>query len=175
MLRNKLMVFSIISLFSIFSLACENNDPPPTTTNSPSPAAAPINSTNFVDIPAVLPGEQAKAGQQTVTTASGLKYIDIIEGVGTGAKAGQTVTVHYSGWLTNGVLFDSSLGKKPYTFVLGSATVIAGWDEGLVNMKPKGKRKLLVPGNLAYGPNGFPPSIPPNALLTFDVELLEVK
>lgn len=167
----------LLAIF-LFSFACENNENPPSTTNnSPSPVASPINSTNFSEIPANLPGEQAKAGQQTITTASGLKYIDIVEGAGAEAKTDKLIRVNYSGWLNNGVLFDSSIGpgREPFTFGLGSGQVIAGWDEGIVGMKVKGKRKLIIPSSQGYGPQGSLPAIPPNAILIFDVELLDVK
>jgi FKBP-type peptidyl-prolyl cis-trans isomerase len=109
-----------------------------------------------------------------VTTASGLKYQDLRVGDGASPKLGQTVTVHYIGRFENGTEFNNShtLGK-PIDFKLGK--VIEGWNEGLQTMKVGGKRKLWIPSNLAYGPAGKPPSIPPNSNLEFEIELLGVK
>jgi FKBP-type peptidyl-prolyl cis-trans isomerase len=109
------------------------------------------------------------------TTSSGLQYEDLAGGQGNAAKAGDTVKVHYTGWLADGKKFDSSLDRKsPFQFTLGQGMVIKGWDEGVVGMKPGGKRKLVIPGNLAYGSRGYSSLIPPNAELTFDVELLSI-
>jgi FKBP-type peptidyl-prolyl cis-trans isomerase FkpA len=107
----------------------------------------------------------------------GLEYWDITEGTGAVAKNGQSVTVHYTGWLTNGKKFDSSLDRgEPFTVTpLGSAPVIKGWNEGLVGMKVGGKRQLRIPPELAYGDHGAGNVIPPNATLIFDIELLSVK
>ena len=111
-----------------------------------------------------------------VTTPSGLKYIDEVVGTGVSPSPGKQVTVHYTGTLENGTKFDSSRDRgQPYTFPIGAGEVIKGWDEGVMSMKVGGKRKLIIPGNLGYGPMGSPPKIPPNATLLFDVELLEVK
>jgi peptidylprolyl isomerase len=111
-----------------------------------------------------------------VTTASGLKYIDEKVGAGAVAKTGDTVTVHYTGRLKDGKKFDSSRDRnEPFSFKLGARKVIQGWDEGVAGMKEGGKRKLIIPHELAYGPGGKSPSIPPAAELTFDVELLKVK
>jgi len=111
-----------------------------------------------------------------ITTASGLKYEDETLGSGTEAKAGNTVDVHYTGWLTDGTKFDSSRDRgKPFSFKLGAGQVIKGWDEGVAGMKIGGKRKLVIPAALGYGKRGSPGAIPPDAELTFDVELLKVK
>ena len=110
-----------------------------------------------------------------VTTDSGLQYVDIVEGDGATPEAGQTVVVHYSGWLEDGTLFDSSVQRgTPFEFVLGQGGVIAGWDEGVATMQVGGKRQLIIPSDLGYGDSGSGP-IPPGATLIFDVELLEVR
>ena len=120
---------------------------------------------------------KVKKETKTVTTASGLQYEDLVEGKGPQPKTGDTVRVHYTGWLTNGKKFDSSVDAgKPFEFPLGQGRVIKGWDEGVGTMKVGGKRKLTIPPDLAYGSqnvgNGL---IPPNSTLIFEVELLGIK
>ena len=115
-------------------------------------------------------------GGAEVTTASGLKYSDLVVGTGVTPQKGQTVTVHYTGTLANGKKFDSSLDRgTPADFRIGVGSVIKGWDEGLMSMKVGGKRRLVIPSALGYGPQGRPPDIPGNSTLNFDVELLSVK
>jgi FKBP-type peptidyl-prolyl cis-trans isomerase len=106
-------------------------------------------------------------------TSSGVSYWDIKVGTGPAAMHGQTVTVHYTGWLTNGKQFDSSIGGQPFQFTLKSG-VIQGWIDGVQGMKVGGKRQLKIPPELGYGAKGAPGAIPPNATLIFDVELLSI-
>lgn len=111
-----------------------------------------------------------------VTTSSGLVIEDITVGDGAAAAAGQTVSVHYTGWLTNGTKFDSSKDRnEPFEFALGRGWVIRGWDEGVQGMQIGGVRKLTIPSELGYGARGAGGVIPPNATLVFEVELLGVK
>jgi FKBP-type peptidyl-prolyl cis-trans isomerase len=123
----------------------------------------------------------AAAGPTKVTgeptkTASGLEYWDIKVGTGAVAQSGHQVKVDYTGWLTNGKKFDSSVGTgKPFDFMLGASQVIKGWDEGVVGMKVGGKRQLRIPPDLAYGAKGYPGAIPPDATLIFDVQLVDAK
>lgn len=111
-----------------------------------------------------------------ITTASGLVYEDTVVGEGAEAKAGHQVSVHYTGWLTNGSKFDSSKDRNdPFEFSLGMRQVIGGWDEGVQGMKIGGTRKLTIPPELGYGARGAGGVIPPNATLVFEVELLGLR
>lgn len=122
------------------------------------------------------PSVPTKVTGKPQTTASGVEYWDIKAGTGAVATAGKTVTVHYTGWLTDGKKFDSSLDRnEPFEFPLGAGRVIKGWDEGVAGMKVGGKRQLKIPASAGYGAQGAGNVIPPNATLIFDVELLGVK
>jgi FKBP-type peptidyl-prolyl cis-trans isomerase FkpA len=113
---------------------------------------------------------------ETITTASGLQYQDLVIGTGAEAKTGDRVSVHYTGTLADGTKFDSSLDRnQPFELVLGAGGVIKGWEEGIPGMKVGGKRKLIIPPELGYGASGAGSAIPPNATLIFEIELLEIK
>ncbi|MGB0115470.1 MAG: FKBP-type peptidyl-prolyl cis-trans isomerase [Terriglobales bacterium] len=127
------------------------------------------------------PAQKGDSGPTKVTgdpikTASGLQYWDIKVGTGTVAEAGHKVRVDYTGWLTDGKKFDSSVGTgRPFEFMLGAGQVIKGWDQGVAGMKVGGKRQLRIPPDLAYGAKGYPGAIPPNATLSYDVQLVDVR
>ena len=132
-------------------------------------------------VAAVTPLRRSDAAtNQVIEMPSGLKYTDTKTGDGAAAAAGNKVSVHYTGWLYNngakGTKFDSSVDRgQPFQFTLGAHQVIAGWDEGVAGMKVGGKRTLIIPPDLGYGARGAGGAIPPNATLTFDVELLKVE
>ena len=141
---------------------------------APTPTVGPTATTD----PNITPGPETPpaVGGVFVTTETGLQVADIEVGTGADVTEGSTVTVHYTGWLEDGTKFDSSLDRaQPFSVVLGQtpAQVIPGWEEGLLGMKVGGKRRLIIPPELAYGDEGQG-SIPPGATLTFDVEVLEV-
>src|SRR6202048_3001942 len=131
-------------------------------------------------IAAATPAGRSDAANQVIEMPDGLKYTDTKTGDGTTAKAGNKVSVHYTGWLSDngakGKKFDSSVDRgQPFQFTLGAKQVIAGWDEGVAGMKVGGTRTLTIPPELGYGARGAPGAIPPNATLIFDVELLQVQ
>jgi peptidylprolyl isomerase len=112
---------------------------------------------------------------EIIRTASGLGYADIVEGAGPRPKTGESVSVHYTGWLLSGEKFDSSHDRgQPLVFPLGRGRVIKGWDEGVGSMRVGGKRKLVIPAHLAYGDRGAGGAIPPGATLVFEVELVGI-
>ncbi|MEB3306207.1 MAG: FKBP-type peptidyl-prolyl cis-trans isomerase [Cyanobacteriota bacterium] len=134
-------------------------------------AMAPMDDTTLSQANAL--GGEMSAPKPRIT-ASGLEITDLVVGEGAEAKAGQTVSVNYRGTLTNGKEFDSSYGRSPFSFPLGAGRVIKGWDEGVAGMRVGGKRKLVIPSDLAYGSRGAGGVIPPDATLLFEVELLKV-
>ena len=147
-------------------------DIPPQTVTADEPAAPLI--AQAADLKS--PKKASMNAKNLVTTPSGLQYIDEVVGTGPSPKKGQTVVVHYTGTLTNGTKFDSSLDRnQPFSFKIGVGQVIKGWDEGVGTMKVGGKRQLIIPAELAYGSRGAGGVIPSNAVLNFDVELLAIK
>ncbi|HYM21266.1 MAG TPA: FKBP-type peptidyl-prolyl cis-trans isomerase [Candidatus Kapabacteria bacterium] len=176
---------AILALSTI--IGCSKSDPnigkgpstidPINGSNTPQPAAAPASAQMAVGD---APKENEQHGDTTITP-SGLKYIDKKVGNGPMPKQGQTITVNYTGRLTDGTIFDSNIDpssthKQPLTTPIGVRKVIQGWDEGIISMKVGGKRRLIVPGDLGYGERGTPDGkIGPNATLIFDVELLKVE
>ncbi len=106
-------------------------------------------------------------------TSSGLYIEEIAQGIGKNAVRGDRVRIHFVGWLPDGTLVDSSLGGEPYIFELGSDTVIRGWNQGIVGMKVGGRRRLVIRPGLGYGPRGRSPQVPPNAILVFEIQLLD--
>jgi FKBP-type peptidyl-prolyl cis-trans isomerase len=122
------------------------------------------------------PTAEPPDGGPAVTPDPRLQITDLEAGTGATAEAGKTITVHYTGTLADGTKFDSSLDRgQPFSFVLGAGEVIPGWEQGVAGMKVGGQRRLVIPPDLAYGEAGFPPDIPPNAELTFEIELLDVQ
>jgi len=135
--------------------------------STPAAASAPA-------VSAVRDSASPASSSQEVTMPSGLKYQDLVVGQGREATSGHKVQVNYTGWLTDGTQFDSSIGRAPFEFTLGGHEVISGWDQGVAGMKEGGKRKLTIPPDLGYGARGAGGVIPPNATLVFEVELLKV-
>jgi peptidylprolyl isomerase len=173
-------LLAVLALTALAAAACGYADPyatsGPVANESPIPSPSPSPSPGADDF-------NAGAGLTPVTYPDGLKYIDLTVGTGAVAVNDKNLTVQYTGWLSTGPPpFDSSRnpGRSPFTFQLGQSKVIPGWDEGLLGLKVGGKRKLIIPSDLAYGPNGqTDPNtgavvIPGNATLVFEVELLNV-
>ena len=156
------------------ALADELTNTQPVVVTQSSSDRSVVNDTKLIAMNTGSESEQTP-GKDAVTTASGLKYIEIKEGDGATPQKGQTVVVHYTGTLEDGTKFDSSRDRnQPFSFKLGVGQVIQGWDEGLSTMKVGGRRQLIIPSDLGYGPRGAGGVIPPNATLIFDVELLKI-
>jgi len=152
-MKNAAIFLTVLTFLAAGALAAQDQTPPPK----------------------AAPKAGAKTAAQMTTTPSGLQYRDMVVGKGAQPKDGDTVVVNYTGTFSNGKVFDTSVGKQPFKFHLGRGEVIKGWDEGVATMRVGGKRKLVIPPELAYGAGGYPGVIPPNSTLTFVVELLNVK
>jgi FKBP-type peptidyl-prolyl cis-trans isomerase FkpA len=167
-LNQKLVALSIAISAVLAASSCTKKE-----TTEPSAEASPA--ANAADTSTAAAANGAVNASAPAAPAGELKIEDSVVGKGAEAVAGKKVTVHYTGKLTDGKQFDSSVGKEPFTFTLGAGEVISGWDKGVAGMKIGGKRKLTIPPEMAYGTTGAGSIIPPNATLMFDVELLKVQ
>lgn len=159
-----------ITLAAALCAGCQGKKQPATTEEPTGPEVRPDTGPTTAAPASTDGGEFGE-----VTTASGLKYVDLKVGDGPVPERGQMLSVHYTGWLENGTKFDSSVDRgEPLDFTIGVGQVIKGWDEGVGSMHVGGKRKLIVPSELGYGAKGVGP-IPPDATLIFEVELLAIK
>jgi hypothetical protein len=168
-------IIAALAAAFVLATACGYSDP--YTTTGPVANESPAHGSPTPNVDDFHQGD----GLPAVTYPDGLKVIDITKGTGTVAQSGDSVVVEYSGWLTDGTLFDSSRSRnQPFPFTIGKGQVIAGWDEGVPGMAAGGKRKLIIPAALAYGtqgqsdPNTGASIIPPNATLVFDISLISV-
>ncbi len=165
-MKRSIVILLVCSLISAATLLAQTtpaqSSAPAATTKKPAPATTKTATTTHPAAP-------------WTTTASGLKYQDVVVGKGAQPKAGDDILVNYTGRFTSGKIFDSSTGRGPFELHLGRGEVIKGWDEGISTMHVGGKRKLIIPPDLAYGAHGYPGVIPPNSTLTFEVELLKIK
>jgi FKBP-type peptidyl-prolyl cis-trans isomerase len=169
------MKITLAILTCCLGLACSKGDKPAPDQQQAAAPAPDSTPATTASVPTFAPSLGVDPAALT-KTASGLQYQDKKVGTGPEAKAGQTVSVHYTGWLPDGSKFDSSRDRnEPFQFGLGQHQVIAGWDEGVAGMKVGGRRLLVIPAELGYGARGAPGVIPPNSTLVFDVELLGVK
>ncbi len=172
--------FAVVSFAPALALAlgCAKLTEPPKEEAIQAELAQPAVSATAPPAPTATakPAETQKPAEQAPPSNEKLETKDLVVGKGTKANTGDSVKVHYVGTLPNGKEFDSSKKhNQPFEFELGAGRVIKGWDQGVAGMKIGGKRKLTVPPSLGYGARGFPPDIPPNSTLIFEVELLEVK
>ena len=155
-------VVLIVAAIALLGACGEESDTTGTASDSPGPSTA-------------APSDECQEGVE-ITTESGLKYEDVMCGDGDEAERGSNVLVHYTGTLEDGTKFDSSKDRnQPFPFTIGAGQVIAGWEEGVAGMQEGGTRVLTIPPELGYGKSGFPPVIPPDATLLFEIELLRVK
>lgn len=172
--------FMAIFFLAAFAACGQQAEPDPA-----ADATAEIDETTTIDEPAVPPTASIAAEYAPELsvdlaamneTPTGLRYQDMVEGTGATAAAGNTVVVHYTGWLPDGTKFDSSRDRtEPFEFVLGEGRVIPGWEEGVAGMKVGGTRQLVIPPSIGYGDAGAGGVIPPGATLVFEVELLETR
>lgn len=183
-MRNILISFGIVLVCSAVLLvaqitqgATEVSAEPTQTIAEQTPLTPSIPASPSIPVPqATIADMTAAEDSDYITTPSGLKYRDLVEGTGEQPLLGQMVVVHYTGTLTDGSKFDSSRDRgQPFSFPIGKGRVIKGWDEGVGSMKVGGRRELVIPPDLGYGARGAGGVIPPNATLVFDVELLRIQ